>query len=271
MTTTVSARTLDVADASLYYELRGDGPLVALVGAPMDAGSFAPLADLLAADFTVLTTDPRGIRRSRLADPGQDSTPDLRAGDLHRLLVHVDRGPAVVFGSSGGAATALALAQSHPEVVRTIVAHEPPMVGLVEDGPRLLAQTDEVIAIYLSGDVIGAWTKFLSDANIELPDGAVEMMFGGERDPQAVADERRWFAHELRETDAWLPDLDALRSVRTRIVVGIGEESAGQACDRVSRALAGELGIEPVMFPGDHTGFVEHAAAFAERLRGILA
>ncbi len=43
MTSTISARTLDVPDASLYYELRGDGPLVALVGAPMDAGSFAPL------------------------------------------------------------------------------------------------------------------------------------------------------------------------------------------------------------------------------------
>jgi pimeloyl-ACP methyl ester carboxylesterase len=261
---------LDVADASLYYEVRGDGPLVALVGAPMDAGSFAPLADLLAADFTVLTADPRGINRSRLVDPNQDSTPDLRAGDLHRLLTHLDRGPAVVFGSSGGAATALALAQSHPEDVRTVVAHEPPMLGLVEGGERLLAQTEEVIRIYLSGDVIGAWTKFLSDANIELPDGAVEMMFGGDRAPQAVADEHRWFAHELWGTDAWLPDLDALQSVRTRIVIGIGAESGGQVCDRISRALAGSLGIEPVMFTGDHTGFVDHAAAFADQLREIL-
>ncbi len=100
------------------------------------------------------------------------------------------------------------------------------MVGLVSiDGERLLAQADEVIAIYLSGNVIGAWTKFLADANIVLPEGAVEMMFGGDRDPQAVADEHRWFAHELRATDAWLPDLDALRSVRTRIVIGIGDDS----------------------------------------------
>ena len=72
----------DVADARLYYEVRGHGPLVVLVGAPMDAESFAPLADLLAADHTVLTTDPRGINRSTVADPEQDSTPQLRADDL---------------------------------------------------------------------------------------------------------------------------------------------------------------------------------------------
>ncbi|WP_163506018.1 alpha/beta fold hydrolase [Fodinicola acaciae] len=265
-----STRTLDVPDGSLYYEVRGRGPLVALVGAPMDATSFQPLANLLAADHTVLTTDPRGIKRSRLADPRQDSTPLLRADDLRRLLTHLDRGPATVFGSSGGAATALALAQSHPETVTAVIAHEPPMAGLVEHGDRLLAQTDDVIATYLRGDVTGAWTNFLANANIALPDGALEMMIGGERDPQTVADERRWFAHELRQTVAWTPDIDALRSGRTPIVIGIGQESTGQSCDRISRSLAAKLDLEPVMFPGDHTGFVEETESFAAQLRKVL-
>ena len=57
--------TLVVPEAELYYEVRGTGPLLVLVGAPMDAGWFAPLADLLADDYTVLTTDPRGVKRSR--------------------------------------------------------------------------------------------------------------------------------------------------------------------------------------------------------------
>ncbi len=64
----------------LYYEVRGTGPLVVLVGAPMDADAFAPLADLLADSYSVLTTDPRGINRSRLA--GSTSTPEQRADDL---------------------------------------------------------------------------------------------------------------------------------------------------------------------------------------------
>ena len=66
-----TAQTLEVPGARLYYEVRGRGPLVVLVGAPMDAGPFGPLADLLAGDYTVLTTDPRGINRSPVDDPAR--------------------------------------------------------------------------------------------------------------------------------------------------------------------------------------------------------
>ena len=50
--------------------------------------------DLLADDYTVLTTDPRGINRSPVDDPDQDSTPQMRADDLSRLLTHLGAGPA---------------------------------------------------------------------------------------------------------------------------------------------------------------------------------
>lgn len=267
---TAPAHSLKVPGARLHYEVRGEGPLVVLVGAPMDAGAFAPLADLLAADHTTLTTDPRGINRSRLDDPEQDSTPQLRAADLSRLIGHIDAGPAVVVGSSGGAVSALALAQQHPEQVHTVVAHEPPLTELLEDRVRLRAGTEEMIAAYLGGDVIGAWQRFFAQADIAVPEPVVEQMFGGDRDVRQVADERRWFAHELRATTYWSPDIARLRSAPCRIVVGIGEDSAGQLCDRTSRALAQALGIEPTAFPGDHTGFVDSPKAFATRLRTVL-
>lgn len=272
MTTSVSVTTgtLDVPGARLHYEVRGTGPLIALVGAPMDAASFAPLADLLAVDHTVLTTDPRGINRSPLDDPEQDSTPELRADDLARLIGRLDLGPAAVLGSSGGAVTALALAGSHPDRVHTVVAHEPPLVELLDDREHLHAGTDDIIATRLRGDVTGAWTKFLAQAGIVLPDGVIETMFGAERGPREEADELRWFAHELRPTTRWSPDLAALRTAATRIIVGIGEASTGQLCDRTSRALAGALGGEPVLFPGDHTGFVDDPAGFTTRLREVL-
>jgi len=269
-TAPVTVSTLTVPDGRLHYEVRGSGPLVVLAGAPMDAAAFAPLADLLATDHTVITTDPRGIHRSPLDDPDQDSTPELRADDLARLITHLDAGPAAVFGSSGGAVTALALVQSRPELVHTIIAHEPPFYALLDERERLAAQTEDLIATYLSGDVTGAWTRFLDQAGIVLPDGAIEQWFGGERDPQAVADERRWFAHEMLGTSGWQPDLGALRAAAPRIVIGIGEESAGQHCDRTSRALAAALGIEPVTFPGDHTGFVGDPERFVPRLRSAL-
>ena len=268
-TAPVTVSTLAVPDGRLHYEVRGSGPLVVLVGAPMDADAFAPLADLLAVDHTVLTTDPRGIHRSPLDDSDQDSTPELRADDLARLIAHLDAGPSTVFGSSGGAVSALALVQAHPERVHKIIAHEPPFYSLLEDREQLTAQTEELIATYLGGDVLGAWAKFMDQARIVLPDGALEQWFGGERDAQVVADERRWFTHELRGTAQWRSDLAALRAAASRIVIGIGEDSAGQHCDRTSRALAAAIGIEPTTFPGDHTGFVDDPERFAARLRAV--
>lgn len=266
MTTISSIR---VPGAHLHYEVRGRGPLVALIAAPMGATSYEPLADLLASDYTVITTDPRGINRSPVDDPTADSTPRLRADDMSRLLEHLDAGPAVIFGSSGGAVTGLALMQAHPERVTTVIAHEPPLTELLADRDKLRAGTEEMIATYLAGDVLGAWGKFMAQANIDLPEGALEYMFGGDRDPQHVADEKRWFAHELLETISWQPDLGALRG--TRILVGIGAESKGQLAERTSLALAEALGLEPTKFPGGHIGFADDPVTFAPRLREILS
>lgn len=267
----VTVDTLRVADALLHYEVRGQGPLLALVAAPMDARSFTPVADLLAADHTVLTTDPRGINRSPVDNPHRDSTPEMRADDLARLLTHLDAGPAAVLGSSGGAVTVLALAESHPALVHTVIAHEPPLSGLLDDRERVFEQSEDVINTYLAGDVVGSWRKFLAMANIDMPEPVFQAMFGGERDPQAAADEHYQNAHMFRGTIHWQPDVDVLRTGAPRIVVGIGEQSTGQICDRTSRALAAALGIEPTMFPGGHIGFAEDPAAFATRLRAVLA
>jgi pimeloyl-ACP methyl ester carboxylesterase len=265
-----TAQTLEVPGAHLYYEVRGRGPLVVLVGAPMDAGPFGPLADLLASDYTVLTTDPRGINRSPVNDPSQDSTPEMRADDLSRLVAHVAAGPAVVLGSSGGAVSALALVQAHPELVRGVIAHEPPLLELLPDAAELHAGNEVVIERWLAGDYAGSWRVFLENANIQLPEGVFEAVFGGEPDAQAMADTTFQNTHMLRPTTRFVPDVAVLRSAGARVVVGIGEASAGQVCDRTSRALATELGIEPTMFPGGHTGFAEDPSGFAGRLRSVL-
>ncbi len=80
MTTTssLSTHTVTVPGARLHYEVRGTGPLLIILGAPMAASEFAPLAHALAGDHTVVTADPRGVAGSAVDDPDQDSTPELR-------------------------------------------------------------------------------------------------------------------------------------------------------------------------------------------------
>lgn len=268
--TTPSAGILPVSGADLYYEVRGDGPLVVLHAAPMDAASFRQVAELLAADHTVLTTDPRGINRSRVEHPDRDVTPDDRAADLASLLTHLALGPAALFGSSGGAVSALALVQAYPDLVHTVISHEAPVAMLLEDRDTVRLETDDIVATYLAGDRRGAWLKFMESADIHLPDGLFEAMFGGPIGGQAAADELFSFAHMERATTFWEPDVPALRDADVRLVIGIGDHSLGEMCDRTSRALAALVGLTPTMFPGGHVGFVEEPENFTERLRDVL-
>lgn len=96
------------------------------------------------------------------------------------------------------------------------------------------------------------------------------MVFGAEPDAAAKADGDFQNAHLLRPTTHFRPDVDALRSGRPRVVVGIGEDSTGELCDRTSRALARALGTEPVVFPGGHIAFADDPATFAPALRAVL-
>ena len=140
--------TLDVPDARLYYERRGTGPLLLMIGSPMDSTGFAGLASALAGQYTVVTYDPRGIGSSSRQDADQDVTPEQQADDVHRLLSVLGGAPAYVFGSSGGAVVGLALVTAHPGQVRTLVAHEPPVVELLPDSAQLRAQIQDIYDTY---------------------------------------------------------------------------------------------------------------------------
>jgi hypothetical protein len=81
----------------------------------------------------------------------------------------------------------------------------------------------------------------------------------------------------LRRSTGHRPDLDALRAAGTRIVLARGEASGQTMAARGADAVAEALGIEPVVFPGDHAGFLggEYGQqgepdAFAKRLREVL-
>lgn len=261
---------LQVPGANLHHELRGDGPLVVLHAAPMDAGSFTALADLLAVDHTVLTSDPRGIARSSVQDRAEPATPDQRADDLARLIEHVDAGPAVVLGSSGGAVSALALAATRPALLSGVVTHEPPLAVLVDDVEQLRAATHDMIATYGAGDRVGYWRQFLDMADIDMPEEVFDMVCGEAPTGRDAEDERYGVEQMDLATTFWEPPLAALRTAAVPIAVGIGRDSTGQLCDRTSRALAAALQVDLTPFPGDHVGFAHQPEGFATALRDTI-
>jgi pimeloyl-ACP methyl ester carboxylesterase len=272
VTTSLSTHSVGVPGARLHYEVRGpsaSGPLLLLLGAPMPAADFAPLADALANDHLVVTADPRGIANSALDDPQQDSTPELRADDVAAILDDLRAESADVFGSSGGAVTGLALVSRHPTRVRTLIAHEPPVLELLSDAAAQRAKTEEIIETFHRHGVGAAMAMFMANAGFDVdPEGAP---VASEPSPEQIAYGTRFLVHELRGTARYLPDIAALTRGPARVVVGIGAASGGLLTYRTSMALAEQLGTTPVEFPGDHGGFIGQPEKFAKTLRKVLS
>jgi pimeloyl-ACP methyl ester carboxylesterase len=224
---------------------RGEVPVVLLHAGIADRRMWDPIWLALAVERDVVRLDFRGFGESARRPRG--------------MLSPVD-----------DVLDTLALAQTHPEQVQTVIAHEPPMDELLDDRERRRTVTEDIIATYRSQGRAAAWRIFLADANIHLPEELFSAMFAGPLDDQEAADEDHFFLHELLHTNTWAPDIIKLRNTPARFIVGIGTESVGQSCDRISRALASALDVESIMFPGGHTGFIEDPASFAARLQAVL-
>ena len=262
-----TSHLLDVPGAQLYYEVRGSGPVLMLVGHPMGASGFDAIAAPLAEAYTVVTCDPRGFARSTIDDPDQDAEPDLLADDVRRVLEAVGGPPAHVFGSSGGAVTGLALVARHPGHVGTLVAHEPPVALLLPDAAEASAGMHEIYDTYRQRGIGAAWQRFSSVTGLTMAP-----QNGGAQPPsaEAVATSERFFGHGLLPIALYQPDLSALRATTTRVVVGGGTTSKGTFPQRTAAALAERLGTSLVDFPGGHAGFASDPKDFAAVLRRTL-
>src|ERR1700758_5103572 len=163
--TEAKTHTLDAPGAVLHYDVRSNDastkPVLLLIGSPMGAEGFVPLAGHFT-DRTVVTYDPRGAGRSPRTDGALETTPDEHADDLHRLISALDAGPVDIFASSGGAVNALALVARHPEQVRTLVAHEPPAMRELPDAETAVAVCVDMHETYLRSGFGPAMAKFIA-------------------------------------------------------------------------------------------------------------
>ena len=291
MTTTTpvepKAHTLDVRGATLTYDIRrneqSSEPILMLIGAPMGAAGFDSLARHFT-DRTVVTYDPRGTERSRVADPTSSITPELHDDDVHRIIAAVGGAAVDLFASSGGAVNALALVAKHPEDVGRLVAHEPPLASLLPDREHALAVTRAICDTYMQTGMNAAMAHFIAVVSHRGPFTA-EVASQPAPDPAAFGmpaddDGSRtdpMFAHTIITITHYEPDVDALRAASTWIVIAAGNKLEGEMANRGAYAVAERLGTEVVVFPSNHGGFLggEYGQtgepdAFAAKLRDVL-
>ncbi|SCX56364.1 alpha/beta hydrolase fold [Klenkia marina] len=245
----MTTHTLDAPGAVLSYEVLGSGPVLALIGHPMPAGGFRALADQLTDRFTVVLHDPRGTGASTLTDPGELPDAGVLADDLSRVLAAVTDVPADVFGSSGGGITALELAATHPGQVRTVVAHEPPLVEYLEpeDAAVQRANADQVQRTHREHGLLAAMGLFAQQNGFAPPPGAPS--------PPPPSED------DLRSMSRMVLGLGTLIVHRVgalpagQVVVGVGAWSAGAMTGRTAAAVAAAHDLPLVTFPGGHGGF----------------
>lgn len=129
----------------MYFERHGQGePLVLVHGGWIDHTTWALVVDELALTHDVVTYDRRGHSRS---ERGLGHVPRrVDEDDLAALIEALDLAPAHLVGNSYGGSISLGVAARYPELVRSVVAHEPPLLGVASPGTALAEQVRSIVA-----------------------------------------------------------------------------------------------------------------------------
>jgi pimeloyl-ACP methyl ester carboxylesterase len=235
--------------AEIYYERRGDGPLLLLIhGAMEDAGFYSSAADILAKKFTAMSYDRRCNSRSS-GNRDADMTVAQQARDAASIIKEMEFDKAIVVGRSGGAIIGLELAATRPELIDFLIVHEAPVIELLPEtkAQRWRAFVDEIYTKYQREGWQVAQTEFMASL-INVPDKPYPPDLNERLSPNV----NFFFKHEFKAFYQYKPNIESIRNHNVKVVTGTGRDSDDAYYVQATKALAAKLGCENVEFPGHH-------------------
>ncbi len=212
----------------LRYELSGSGeiPLVLVHGSWVSHHNWDLSVPGLAESFRVLTYDRRGHSESERLG-GQGSVRD-DVGDLAALIEHLGLAPAFVVGNSFGASITLRLAGERPELLRGLIAHEPPLWSLLAGDPVAEPMLNEVEKLTRavverigSGDHAGAAEQFCE--TVALGPGTWAELAPELR--QTFIENAPTFLDEESDPDARAIEVESIKAFHGPALLTIGDQS----------------------------------------------
>jgi pimeloyl-ACP methyl ester carboxylesterase len=242
----------------------GAGELVVLVhGGWTESGTWAALVPPLARSCRVVSYDRRGHSRSAR---GPEPAPRRQDEDDLAALIEALGAPAHVVGTSYGAAIALAVAGRRPELVRSVVAHEPFLIGLVPM-PEVAAAIRSVQDQIAAGDVEAGTRRFFEE--VILGPGGWERI--PERIRRAAIGNAQTFV-DMGEDPEWASlDVRAVRRFPGRILVTHGDASP-LWLPHVALEVATWLGRESKLIAGaGHSPQLTHPEVFAAVIAAFIS
>ncbi|KAI1625386.1 Alpha/Beta hydrolase protein [Exophiala viscosa] len=261
---------LDVPGASLYYETVGNGPLLLCIsGANGSADIWRMLAGQLKSQFAVALWDRRGFSRSYLIGAQDyDQRIETDADDARCLIDHLSKdGTATVLGNSSGAIVSLELLCRHPDVIKTLIPHEPPAMKFLPDCDELWRVQKNIYDTYRKSGVAPALMKFadMIKAGAER-EGLVSRM-DARAGPFVAANVMYWFEREVMVYPFRRFDVKELEQHKDKLLLANGRDSNKEALQfRANVVLGHELDLKVNLFAGMHVGFASHPEEFARDL-----
>lgn len=263
----------------LFYEVRGEGqPLLLIPPAGGDGWQYAFIAERLADEYRVITYDRRANGRSSMNHP-QNFEISQQSRDAVAVLRAVGETSAFVFGNSSGAVIALDLAKTHPECVRAVVAHEPPIARV---HPQSKMWQRFFANVYLMSFRFGsslAALRFMLGVGFpmrQLIKATKPANRHREQSREPYLSSRVavevLIRLELLPVTNYLPDVERLKANRVRVFMAAGEWALSRQIwyAQTAQILAEQLSCEQITFPGHHGAFLDSPDEFAATLRKIL-
>jgi pimeloyl-ACP methyl ester carboxylesterase len=125
------AKTVKVNGTTLAYVEQGEGqPVVCVHGGLGDLRIWQPQLSAIGSDYRAISYSRRYARPNEEISPGADDPWLAHVDDLAALVRELGAAPAHLVGNSQGAFISLLTAVRHPEVVRSLVLEEPPVIPL---------------------------------------------------------------------------------------------------------------------------------------------
>jgi pimeloyl-ACP methyl ester carboxylesterase len=217
---------ISAKEVELNYDLAGHGDTLVLVhGGWSDRNNWHAVVPELARSFRVVVYDRRGHGSSQR---GVEGSRRDQEDDLAALIEVLGGEPANVAGTSFGASIAIGLASRRPDLVRSVIAHEPPLASVAADDPEfqsrlaaVLASVQAVVARVERGDALGAARQFVEE--VALGPGAWELLPEPLR--ETMVDGAPAFVAEQRDTLWASAELTALANIECPLLLTQGDES----------------------------------------------
>jgi pimeloyl-ACP methyl ester carboxylesterase len=266
---------------TLYYEVRGQGrPLLMIPGGGGDGGSYSIVAEILSAEFKVITYDRRANGRSTMNFP-ENFDMNQQSRDAVAVLDAAGERSAFVFGNSSGAVIALDMAQTQPHAVKAVIAHEPPLARIHPDAKKWQHLFTNVYnTAHRYGSTL-AMLKFAFGIGIDFSFGSalkahkaarkVRLERGDNYLPRKAVT-KYFLEQELLPVTNYLPEIESMKKNRVKIFMAAGKRSLEKKrfYAQTAQVLAEKLGCELVVFPGHHASFIDMPNEFAATLRRVI-